>query len=227
MATPGIELRWGYGFDDRPRKREIFRPYIREGLELAIEGLDEMGFSIEDRKYLIVDQVTPDIKHKAEASGKTCHIFLTKGEIQRKRIDVVWLASAIFHELVHLVHNDYVETEGLLYHAAGEGIAYTAEYYFVNELLARSGRLGPQKRVVERVKSMPKSETNKLEAEFWKASAKPYTYDNFTEWFNKPTNLRICKGEVVGVSAVARQLRNGAEIAELIHLPPHEVLDVA
>lgn len=228
MSSPGLELRWGYGFGYKPRKQEIFRPYVRSAIDFALEGMDEIGLPITERKYLWLEQRDPKEKWAGGATGKSCNVSVTPEEIRRRRIDIIWLAANILHELVHVVHGEYNHDYNMLDVAASEGIAYIAQYNFANELLFRHGRVGPPHRMVEKIRELPKRELNKMEAEFWKACAKPYSEEVFNDWFSRqPRPLRIARGVIVGVSAVSRQLEMGWEIPELVALPPHEVLDVA
>jgi hypothetical protein len=230
MSAPGIELRWGRGFEEnKPRKRDFFRHFIREAIDLAVEGIDDVGLSFSDRKYMVVDQVGPKEKWKGEALGKTCHIYLRSAEIQRKRVDTVWLAANIFHELVHLIHYEHVnEDVGMIEMAALEGVAYVADYDFANSLLARNGRTGPPHRAVEKIRSIPKRDLHKIEFQFWKDSSKPDENSNLDRWFYRsPRPFCVPRGAIVGVSAVSRQVERGWSIPELVELPPHNVLDAA
>jgi hypothetical protein len=230
MSAPGIELRWGQGFEQKPRKRERVRPYIRQAIDLAEEGLYEIGLQPSDRKYIVIDQAGPNEKWRGQAKGKTCHINLTPNEAKSAKIDTVWLAAFVFHELVHLVHEEYVPGNGMLEHASSEGLANVAQYNFVNGLLYQRGRKGPPHRVVEKIRAMPKRDANRLELEFWKASARPDSWsdENIEEWFGRfrpPVNFP--KGATVGILAVSKQLKQGWDIAELVTLPPDQVLDAA
>lgn len=228
MPTPGIERRWGYGFDQKPRKCEIVRPFVREALKLTKEGLEDLELEINDRKYVWIEQRDACDKWAGGARGKTANVSIPAVEVRRRRVDVVWLASYMLHEVVHLIHNDYVPGQGMLETAASEGLAHIAQYDFANELLYRAGRRGPPHRLVEKVRALPKREINKLESEFWKASARPYTEERFEDWFSRyAPPVGYPRGVVVGVSAVLRQLNQGYEIPELIQLPADEVLDVA
>ncbi len=230
MSTPGIELRWGHGFEENLRKREIVRPFINEAFELAGEGIDELGLSLSGRKYVVIDQKEPNDRWNGEAQGKTCHLLINREDIKRRRIDTVWLAAFLCHELVHLAHEEYVKEDGMLIHAAAEGIAHIAQYDFANTLLESRGRKGPTLRYVEKIRALPKREAAKLELDFWKASAKPGAdeFDNLVKWFRQfPRPLGFPKGAAFGIIAVTRQLNQGREISELVSLPPEEVLDVA
>ena len=35
MSTPGIELKGGGGFEERPKKREVVHPFVREAMKDA------------------------------------------------------------------------------------------------------------------------------------------------------------------------------------------------
>src|SRR5690349_6332691 len=119
MSAPGDELRWGLGFEEnKPRKLEIFRPFIREAIDLAVEGIDDLGLSLNERKYVVVDQVPPSFKTFGESRYKTSHILLNSNEVSRQWIDVVLLAGMTLHELVHLIHDENSFDEGMPKYAA-------------------------------------------------------------------------------------------------------------
>ena len=233
MSVPGVELRWGHGFIDKPRNREVVRPFVNEALELAKEGIYDLGLEFGDRKYVVIDKSASNPKFRGEAGGKTSHIYIKPEELRRRYIDTVWMSAYMVHELVHLVHDEYlelVEDKDMLVYAAAEGIAQIAQHNFANEVLHRNGRRGPPYRIVEKILSLPKREKSRLEFEFWKASAKPdsRSEQNHYEWFHRfAPPLRFPRGATVGVIAVARHMSQGRDIAELVTLPPEDVLDVA
>lgn len=231
MSAPGIELRWGYGFEGKPRNIERVRPLVRSVIGLALEGLDDMGLSIDERKYVVVEKGSlKKEKYRGGAKGKTCHITIQPQELRGWRTDEIWLSAFLLHELVHLIHGEYVPDEGLVDLAASEGIAHIAQYDFANTLLKQNGMKGPPHRLVEKIRRLPRPMQRNLELEFWKASSRPDANSNeaFVEWFDRfAPPLRYHKGVTIGVLAVTRQMKAGVDIAELITMPPHEVLDAA
>lgn len=231
MSTPGIELRWGDGFEGKPRKCEAVRPFVRDAIELAEEELYNLGIPLDERKYVVVDQAPPGEVDRAYAVGsKTCHLLLSAAEARRGRFDTIWRATDLLHEFVHLTHFQHGNGFAMLDHAASEGLAYIAQANFFDRLLAENNRSGPPHRIVRKVLSQPKRDLRQLEADFWKASARPdaNSMDNMDKWFTKcPRPLGFPRGATFGVFAVSRQLKIGWEIPELITMSPYDVLDAA
>lgn len=58
MAAPGIELRWGSGFEDKD-DREAVRGMLKSAKEAAIEGLGTLGLLVDTPKYMKIYDSAP------------------------------------------------------------------------------------------------------------------------------------------------------------------------
>lgn len=227
MAAPGIELRWGSGFQNK-HERDKMRETLKVATEFAAHGLEKFGISITDSKRLVVHRVPPGESSVfgSATTSKTMHLFLKEKDIARsQRVNDLLRTCTIFHELVHCQRFEFAPLDNMLERAATEGLAYNAEYLFRSDLAPWYRWPG----VVRKIGAMATDEIEPIRGSFIEAATKLGSWDDeeaYDNWMGAAYRHRISKGEIVGIHAVSRQLQAGRTIAELLILPATAILNV-
>ena len=232
MANPGIELRWGDGFQFQNR-REWMRPVAKAAIAQAHERLEELEISWQLPKRVFVHQMTPDNKTYGEAPAKsTCHVLITPAERRRQRVDKEYFAGTIFHELLHCIYyENHESSKGTpMNMAANEGLAYVADYDFITGLLRKSGRKGPPNRMIEQLTAAPPNKLKRITNEFFEDCLENGLKDGavYDKWFAKTVRpYKVTMGEIVGINIVSKLVEEGWDTSDLLQQSPEVVLAAA
>ena len=224
MTTPSIELRWGNGFE-MPRQREIVRPYVKTAIELAKQGLEDYDLTLGSPKRVLVSNDV-DLRGGG-AMGKTCYLWFFQEEINEERINELWLAGIVFHELVHLIRQEHIAEKTNIEMAMTEGIAHMAGYDFETDILRQHGQKAKPDYSVEKAWAIPDRAINALERTFLESGAAQDHWGGgaYSEWFSSRQPYGVPKGVAIGINAVMKMENEGWDIADLIHLPAELIFD--
>lgn len=219
MTAPGIELRWGGGFEEK-ESRGAVRGDLKTCSEIAVAGLKRFGLELRDRKYLVAHRLAAGERgvYGYTSASKTLHVNVReKSQEYSPRRKEMAIAGTLFHELVHCLRLETTPYDNLLEVAATEGLAYNLEFLFRRETSPWYRWPG----VVQKIQAMPKEDIETIRKSFFAIAMNPdsWTDELHREWIGKTYRHKMGKGEIVGIEAVYRQLVAEREIPELMKLP--------
>ncbi len=229
MVKPGIELRWGEGFES-PQKRATIRSLLETSVELTRDGLTEFQIGLTDRKRVVIHNLNRPSCLAETPTPKTIHLYLRPYLMAETEINSFRISGILFHELVHSVRMETYQPNSSLEFAATEGLAYVADRKFSDSLYSMFDRPKYGIGLVGRVAMMPEIIRRQYRRDFIKAATpdEGTSNDVYKEWIlDGIPKFPLGKGVVVGIDAVSKHIQAGREIADLIDLPTNEVLAVA
>ena len=226
MANPGIELRWGVGFDS-PDERALVQPLLQTALEITRDGLAELQLDVTDRKRVVVHQLKVADRVADASTSKTIGLYLRPTMMEQTELNSFWISNLMLHEIVHCMRMERYAITSSSEIAATEGLAYVADRQFKNSLYRSYGRKEYGIGLVGRIAMIPPVILRQYRQGFLRATR---PHQEICEEVNQEWILDtvpyyfVGKGVMVGIDAVSRHVAAGRQIADLIHLPTSEVL---
>lgn len=233
MATPGIEIRWGSGFE-KQKQREAVRQNLKAAIAMALEGLIELGLPLDNNKRMVVHRVKkvgPQGDYYGSATTKnTMHLHIpSEVKWRTQKMCTLMDACGIVHELVHCQRMGVTPNDSLYERAATEGLAYNAEYAF----RANKAPWYRLNGVVNKIAALDSESLTNIRYPFMAIGAQEQAQSRqapigvYDEWVEATHLFAVGKAEIVGIDMVTKRLRGGEELGRLIRLPATELLEAA
>jgi hypothetical protein len=228
MNSPGIEVAWGGGVWRRSQRR-VIEDSIHCAKDLAEYGLDYLGLTYEQTKKLTVYKVAKHSSIAGESKGPVeMDIHIPVHHIKHRKVaaTLAGLANTVLHETVHCIRSENFNTESIVETAASEGLAYISEDIVGNALLPQADPSSLRNLV--NIASSVHHDIAKaclLDDDELSLPDTPEAIQVFDIWFGDNCG-RIPQGVLIGVTEVCRRLEEGNSIADMMHWPAEEILDL-
>jgi hypothetical protein len=228
MARPYTELWWGKEHElenIRPvpeAARGDLGPKLRTILDAATKGIVSLELDLHGPKRITFWEVDSNYDYAGECSSRsTVHEYLTSSEIGG-RMDRGFRTRVTGHELVHSERAEFFDDDTIGERAADEGIAITSSFIMDNPFPTWRSR-GPT--VIQRVMRLPRNKIREALGELADVMNSSATYGSHSKrWMAYQKNPDLRLADIVGVAAVMARVHEGHKIAELIEMPPAQVL---
>lgn len=225
MSSPEIKLRFG-GPNWNPAVVEKMQAPKNRIVNNVFEASDHLGVKLGGKKVGKMLRFPRSTELSEQAYATAAGRFVvnvqmnSRDEISRRSESE--LSSTTLHEVIHCERMRRFRLSNDLYEdAATEGLAYTAEMIYANEVsdVAIDNPLEGARLAID-----PRLETMFLnEAAEFRKTGNHYIFKSWTSRYNH--NL-LSPSTRFGVQCVYEQLEHGANLGDLVHLPAKVVLGV-
>lgn len=229
MASPGIELTWG--FEWKKTQRRYAEPYVTCAADLAVEGLGALGIELTSDREIRARRVARTAEIDGEQCGPLVEISLCSQDIKRKRLprSLIKLTRTAVHELTHTEHEARIgpSLRSVVGDCVSEGIAYSAETDFAG--LLRGERPGGDYIDYALSGVIPdKTMSELLEDSNQCYLDSPEGQSIHYKWFEDCNNAWGGPlGVVIGIRSVHKARQQGMTYDDLLSINPAEVLKLA
>ena len=229
MSEPGIEFRWGKGYED-PRQREQVRPTLEISREIIHDAITDLGIILTQRRRITICMPERGKPYAETTPRNVIYIRVHPHHLRLTELNVARLSGGGVHELFHPERDKVVARDNALEHVASEGFCYNAELS-VYGLMHAYGMSGNKldRNVVGAVRAMPATLRRGIRSDFLRAALAPQAGSETTQDQLIAMPLAghwLSKGEVTAIDAVAEHREAGREIYEMMSWPTRDLLGI-
>ncbi|MCA9330668.1 hypothetical protein KC957_01360 [Candidatus Saccharibacteria bacterium] len=236
MSMPPIEIRWGGGRWPRQRRRVAF-PTVRTALDLAGYGVEALGVECREPKTAVIWCAGESFADEggAEVGSQTEFELYLRTRALKHRTIARWLptiTTSAVHEVLHCAREEHgLDTASLEGRIADEGIANFGEFLVAQSLLTRQefreeyphATFTPGSSSVQALRESLRHDMRAL-VTLPSESRDHHAVELEDAWLTPATPKALAAGETLGVGAVAELLVMGHDFADIIQMPPWQVL---
>ena len=228
-AGPNLEISWCDGWL-RSQKRTV-RPMVAAAIDLAREGFEALEVPLEGDKTFRLYRAGETYTDAATSVRQgLIELYLKVNDVRYRKLGAkLGLYSVVLmHEMIHDERLALFPESNLAEHAVTEGLAHCGDAMFARLLM------WPEEHhdVFRLVDSMTPGNAELLtralsaDVELDQIESKAGTNTICDQWFEEETSEfhDYPIGVAVGSYHVARHLRSGQTLAELMHRTPEEIL---
>ena len=199
-------------------------PYVESALELAVDGLESLEVRFHQPKVATVYLTGVSYPNQGEASDATYFdLNFSYKDVKRKKIGRPGVQESFFgtafHEIIHCIRSEYFDEDTVPEIVASEGLAYVGTELYMQRLIG-----GPlNDRIPMPFEDLDTPFARQLDDDF-KDSMDYYGASDderfFGEWIGEDNYYAV----IHGAYSVARVIKNGATLDEVMAIPAAKIL---
>lgn len=231
MTAPRVDHQITWGSEWRPASRRAVAPTVTAAVDLAVSGFPSLDIPLEVPKTFFIRRAVRTFPNAGTSLRPgLIELYLNTDAVKRRKVpQMLGLLSIVsFHEMVHNERQAITDRDDLLEHVATEGLAHCADTLYAGLLLED----WEYHNTFDAIRLVSPKVANALTAELVSDSqlesemAQLGDAALFDHWMEQesPEFGFYPAGVVVGAYHVDQRIKQGFNIAEMLHWTPEEIL---